>query len=71
MEQQIIKTCSKNDVEKSNDSRAKRGIWIWCASTTTTMEEPWETVFWRSEGGPVTQWVGLGDSCLALGGEGP
>ncbi len=20
------------------------------------MEEPWETVFWRSEGGTVTQW---------------
>ena len=57
------------------DSRAKRGIWIWCASTTTitttTMEEPWETVFWRSAGGPVTQWGGLGDSFLALGGEGP
>ena len=40
---------------KTDGSRAKRGIWIWCASTTTntttTMEEPWETVFWRSEGG--------------------
>ena len=23
----------------------------------TTMEEPWETVFWRSEGGTVTQWA--------------
>ena len=73
------------DPQQFDVSRAKRGIWIWCVrpkhqttkpppnhhQTTTTMEEPWETVLWRSEGGPVTQWGGLGDSFLALGGEGP
>ena len=40
------------------DSRAKRGIWIWCATTaattttTTTIEDAWEVFFPEILGGP-------------------
>ena len=44
-------------------SHAKRGIWIWCARTTTTTKPapPWKSLGRQfsgaRRGGPVTQWA--------------
>ena len=42
-------------------SHAKRGIWIWCARTTTKPAPPWKSLGRQfsgaRRGGPVTQWA--------------